>query len=171
MKIEYRMVIAVVVAAGVVMAISNMNSNALADPAHCDRPGWPSCYKVGYEDGVGNSGSCPSRHSLEFCRGWNDATHSNNNLNGGPPTQQLPAPPAQQPGGDYGSCVCIHNVLQGPECWANAVKCSDMTEYIKIHNNCQCIGNIETGLGCPVLGQPCGFALPRSIRYIKGQAA
>jgi hypothetical protein len=26
----------------------SMNGTALADPLHCDRPGWPSCY-----DGIG----------------------------------------------------------------------------------------------------------------------
>ena len=46
-----------------------------ADPAHCDQQGWPSCYSVGYTDGQKNSGtSCPSGHSTEFCRGWDDAS-------------------------------------------------------------------------------------------------
>jgi hypothetical protein len=46
-----------------------------ADPARCDQPGWPSCYTVGYTDGQKNLGtSCPSGHSTEFCRGWDDAS-------------------------------------------------------------------------------------------------
>jgi hypothetical protein len=46
-----------------------------ADPAHCDQPGWPSCYSVGYTDGQKNPGnSCPSGHSTAFCRGWDDAS-------------------------------------------------------------------------------------------------
>ena len=43
-----------------------------ADPAHCDQP---ACYSVGYTDGQKNPGnSCPSSHSREFCRGWDDAS-------------------------------------------------------------------------------------------------
>ncbi|MBV9668029.1 MAG: polysaccharide deacetylase family protein [Nitrososphaeraceae archaeon] len=42
---------------------------------HCDQPGWPSCYSVGYSDGQGNSGPCPSGHNPEFCTGWDDATN------------------------------------------------------------------------------------------------
>ena len=51
------------------------SSYVYADPAHCDQPGWPSCYSVGYTDGQRNPGnSCPSTHSAEFCRGWDDAS-------------------------------------------------------------------------------------------------
>jgi hypothetical protein len=50
---------------------------AFADPAHCDQPGWPTCYSVGNSDGQGNSGPCPSGHTSEYCRGWNDATGGN----------------------------------------------------------------------------------------------
>jgi len=47
----------------------------LADPVHCDQHGLPSCYSVGYADGQKNRGtSCPSGHSTEFCRGWDDAS-------------------------------------------------------------------------------------------------
>ena len=52
-----------------IMGINNIYGKAFADPAHCDLSGWPSCYKVGYDDGLGMSGSCPSGHSSEFCRG------------------------------------------------------------------------------------------------------
>src|SRR5947209_5949854 len=45
------------------------------DAARCDKPGWPSCYKVGYSDGQNNPGSsCPKGHSTEFCRGWDDGS-------------------------------------------------------------------------------------------------
>jgi hypothetical protein len=54
-----------------------MHDNALADPPHCDMPGWPTCYTVGYGDGLGKSGPCPNGHSASFCDGWYDATHSN----------------------------------------------------------------------------------------------
>jgi hypothetical protein len=61
-----------------IMGINNIYGKAFADPTHCDLSGWPSCYKVGYDDGLGMSGSCPSGHSSEFCRGWDDATSSSN---------------------------------------------------------------------------------------------
>jgi hypothetical protein len=45
--------------------------SALADPLHCDISGWPSCYRIGYQDGQANPGtSCPSGHSDNFCAGW-----------------------------------------------------------------------------------------------------
>jgi hypothetical protein len=62
-----------------IIGINNIYGKAFADPAHCDLSGWPPCYKVGYDDGLGMSGSCPSGHSSEFCRGWDDATSSSNN--------------------------------------------------------------------------------------------
>jgi tetratricopeptide (TPR) repeat protein len=68
-----RLVIATALAVGMAIGISNTYGSAFADPAHCDRPGWPSCYKVGYEDGLGRSGTCLTGHSSNFCRGWNDA--------------------------------------------------------------------------------------------------
>ncbi|HZA06718.1 MAG TPA: polysaccharide deacetylase family protein, partial [Nitrososphaeraceae archaeon] len=46
----------------------------------CDQPGWPSCYSVGYSDGQGNSGPCPSGHNPEFCTGWDDATNSHQTI-------------------------------------------------------------------------------------------
>src|SRR5439155_7054519 len=54
------------------------SSYVYADPTHCDQPGWPSCYSVGYTDGQKNPGnSCPTGHSTEFCRGWVDASRPN----------------------------------------------------------------------------------------------
>lgn len=45
-----------------------------ADFAHCDQPGWPSFYTVGFSNGKQNPDTgCPSGHSSEFCRGWNNA--------------------------------------------------------------------------------------------------
>jgi hypothetical protein len=48
-------------------------------------------YKVGYEDGLGMSGPCPSGHSSEVCRGSDDATRGSNN-NGGSPALEQNAP-------------------------------------------------------------------------------
>ena len=78
MKNEYRRLVIASLAATMIMGVSNMYGKAFADPAHCDQPGWPSCYKVGYDDGQGRSGPCPDGHSFEFCRGWNNATKSAN---------------------------------------------------------------------------------------------
>jgi len=42
------------------------------DPTHCDQPGYPSCYMVGYSDGQANPGtSCPGDHSSAYCNGYN----------------------------------------------------------------------------------------------------
>jgi hypothetical protein len=50
---------------------------ALADPAHCDRAGFPSCYDVGFGDGQANPGtSCPGGHSARFCEGWDAGANS-----------------------------------------------------------------------------------------------
>jgi len=35
-----------------IMGINNIYGKAFADPVHCDLSGWPSCYKVGYDDGL-----------------------------------------------------------------------------------------------------------------------
>jgi hypothetical protein len=46
-----------------------------ADPAHCDKPGYPSCYSVGFGDGQQNQdAACPPYHSTHFCDGWHVAT-------------------------------------------------------------------------------------------------
>jgi hypothetical protein len=79
MKNEYRRLVIASLVATMIMGVSNMHGNTLAiGPAHCDRPGWPTCYSVGYDAGQGRSGQCPHGHSFEFCRGWNDATKSAN---------------------------------------------------------------------------------------------
>lgn len=51
-----------------------------ADPTHCDRPGFPTCYSVGYKHGFsdaksGTNTDChflAGRHSSEFERGYGD---------------------------------------------------------------------------------------------------
>jgi len=56
-----------------IMAGSAYGGIAFADPQHCDRTGWPSCYSVGFDNGKANPGtSCPSGHSKNYCRGWED---------------------------------------------------------------------------------------------------
>jgi hypothetical protein len=45
--------------------------------AHCDRPGYPSCYSLGSKAGAGAPvSSCPSGHSKAFCSAYNSAAGS-----------------------------------------------------------------------------------------------
>ncbi|HYA83984.1 MAG TPA: hypothetical protein VEH06_11125, partial [Candidatus Bathyarchaeia archaeon] len=38
---------------------------------HCDQPGSPSCYSLGFQDGKSSAGTnCPSGHSTNYCSGW-----------------------------------------------------------------------------------------------------
>ena len=47
------------------------NAPGSGDPTHCDQPGYPSCYSVGYSDGLNAPGtSCPSGHSRAYCDGY-----------------------------------------------------------------------------------------------------
>ncbi|MGA9149949.1 MAG: hypothetical protein WBZ36_05175 [Candidatus Nitrosopolaris sp.] len=49
----------------------------LADALHCDIQGWPSCYSIGYQDGLADLGTnCTSGHSDNFCAGWEAAASS-----------------------------------------------------------------------------------------------
>ena len=34
-----------------IATVTSIHGIAFADPAHCDQPGWPTCYSVGYSDG------------------------------------------------------------------------------------------------------------------------
>jgi hypothetical protein len=50
-----------------------------ADPLHCDMQGWPSCYSVGYSNGLADPGtSCPSGHSDNYCAGWDAGARTEN---------------------------------------------------------------------------------------------
>src|SRR5439155_1054293 len=50
----------------------------VADPTHCDQPGFPACQDVGYHDGYNNAvnehhqfhNTCPLGHSKAFCNGY-----------------------------------------------------------------------------------------------------
>jgi hypothetical protein len=60
-----------------ITTVTSIHGIALADPAHCDQPGWPSCYSVGYADGQNHGGTtCSSGHSNNFCAGWDAGSHS-----------------------------------------------------------------------------------------------
>jgi hypothetical protein len=70
---KWKTILVGIAAVASIMTIST-HGTAFADPQHCDRQGWPSCYNVGFDNGKTNPGtSCPSGHSLNYCRGWEDA--------------------------------------------------------------------------------------------------
>ena len=49
----------------------------VANSAHCDKPGYPSCYSIGYEAGKKSPGtSCPSGHTQNYCAGWNSGARN-----------------------------------------------------------------------------------------------
>jgi hypothetical protein len=75
----WKMMLVGIAAIASIMAL-NTHGVAFEDPQHCDRPGWPSCYSVGFDNGKANPGtSCPSGHSKNYCRGWEDGSSSGNN--------------------------------------------------------------------------------------------
>jgi hypothetical protein len=65
---------------GVIISNSTMHVTPFADPKHCDRPGYPSCESVGYNDGVRDASKvsekdnfvppCPRGHSKNYCDGY-----------------------------------------------------------------------------------------------------
>ncbi len=61
---------------------ASRTSTQAPDPTHCDEPGWPKCYSVGFVRGWANPGTePPSGHSEDYCRGYRDgASKSNSNL-------------------------------------------------------------------------------------------
>jgi hypothetical protein len=47
----------------------------VGNTAHCDQPGWPSCYSLGYNAGKSAPGtSGPHGHSRSFCNGYEYAS-------------------------------------------------------------------------------------------------
>ena len=66
--------------------IMSMNGIAVPDPQHCDKPGWPSCYDLGYDHGFDQANfdrlhghrfndGCPPHHSGNFCAGYREGYH------------------------------------------------------------------------------------------------
>ncbi|MDQ6666794.1 MAG: hypothetical protein M3Y53_01055, partial [Thermoproteota archaeon] len=59
-------------AAGVPTINNNNPGVSSQQAAHCDQPGYPSCYSLGYQSGKNHLGtSCPGGHSAKYCVGWN----------------------------------------------------------------------------------------------------
>ena len=59
------------------------NSPGSGDQTHCDQAGYPSCYSVGYSDGLNAPGtSCPSGHSRAYCDGYKAGSISGGRLVG-----------------------------------------------------------------------------------------
>ena len=51
---------------------NNPGVSSQQEAAHCDQPGYPSCYSLGYQSGKNHLGtSCPGGHSAKYCVGWN----------------------------------------------------------------------------------------------------
>jgi hypothetical protein len=61
---------------------SSSNNNLSSSPGqteatHCDQPGSPSCYSVGFQVGKNSAGTiCPGGHSANYCSGWKVGTIS-----------------------------------------------------------------------------------------------
>jgi hypothetical protein len=56
----------------VAIIFANESRTRVANSALCDMPGYPSCYRIGYDAGKKSPGtSCPSGHSQNYCAGWN----------------------------------------------------------------------------------------------------
>jgi hypothetical protein len=71
---KWKMILVGIAAISSIMLVST-HRIASADPQHCDRSGWPLCYSVGFDNGKANPGtSCPSGHSKNYCRGWEDGS-------------------------------------------------------------------------------------------------
>jgi len=65
--------------ASAIMTITSLPTIAFADPAHCDRTGYPSCYDLGQAAGhSAGSSDCPSGHSHNYCVGREDAKNGVN---------------------------------------------------------------------------------------------
>jgi hypothetical protein len=77
---KWKMILVWIAVIASIIAIGTYGGIAFADPQHCDRQGWPSCYNVGFENGKANPGtSCPSGHSKNYCRGWEDGSGISSN--------------------------------------------------------------------------------------------
>ena len=65
---------------------------SIAKSPHCDQTGYPSCYNVGVGAAQSSPGTtiCPSGHSKEFCRGWDDYTKSKLGGENPPNTVEIP---------------------------------------------------------------------------------
>jgi hypothetical protein len=92
-KSKKNVVIILGVLAAMLAGLGAVTGSALADPQHCDSPGWPSCYSVGHN--VGNADgtqavaldlpfddSCPSGHSANFSSGYTNGYDAAYNANG-----------------------------------------------------------------------------------------
>ena len=56
---------------------SGGSSSSSGTLTHCDQAGYPSCYGVGYSDGLNAPGTkCPSGHSRAYCNGYTAASLS-----------------------------------------------------------------------------------------------
>jgi hypothetical protein len=86
-----------------------------------------------------------------------------------PPKTKIPrnpsVPVSAEPFSNYGKCICIHDKLAGPQCNAVGVSCEHAKHLAQINNSCECIGNVATGAGCPIIGKPCGLKVKYPNSY------
>jgi|GraSoiStandDraft_4_1057263.scaffolds.fasta_scaffold1015124_2 hypothetical protein len=53
-NIKWKTTFIVIAIVASIMTVSAQGGIAFADPQHCDRAGWPSCYSVGFDNGKAN---------------------------------------------------------------------------------------------------------------------
>jgi hypothetical protein len=80
-----RVVLLLLPLATVGVAANILTQPSLADPMHCDRGGYPSCYSIGYQNGQndaqsGNGYAGCNGHSSEWCRGYNAGYYNSNSI-------------------------------------------------------------------------------------------
>jgi len=81
-------------------AIAIQDNPPTSNTAHCERPGYPSCYNLGSEAGKISPGtSCPPGHSKAFCNAYEAAsgTSAKNNNHLGSSSQKADAAHCDQP--------------------------------------------------------------------------
>lgn len=90
MQFKSREIVFMLISFSTILMITAGSSHiVLADPLHCDQAGWPSCYSVGYQDGLTNPGTvCPTGHSDNFCAGWNMSTSNDGSQQSNPKPKQ-----------------------------------------------------------------------------------
>ncbi|MDP9289693.1 MAG: hypothetical protein M3P08_16060 [Thermoproteota archaeon] len=117
------------------------------DPTHCDQPGYPSCYSIGYSDGQNAPGtSCPSGHSHSFCAGWNAGYAADSPSSGG--SQSSNSPPTLNGGtgsGTGSSGAAIHNGFKSTLKQSSKVNLNHLGQTNTLANITNSIGSHVNG--------------------------
>jgi hypothetical protein len=79
-------IMAINAAGGSGAAFATTNTTT-ADPMHCDKPGYPSCYSIGFQAGKNArfGTACPTDHNKSYCTGYEAGNRSGGSIsnNGG----------------------------------------------------------------------------------------